>query len=239
MLTTAGLAFLAGVLSTLSPCVVPLIPLVLGAALSEQRLGPAALAAGLALSFTAIGLFVATIGFAIGLDAGVFRGVAAILMVGVGLLLLVPGFQTRLVLASGPVGSWAESRLGGGARTGLSGQFSVGLLLGIVWAPCAGPTLGAASVLAAKGENLAQVAVTMLLFGIGASLPLLVLGVLSRETMIRIRGRLMATGAAAKAALGAILMALGLLILSGLDRQVEAFAVDISPTWLTSLTTRF
>ena len=65
MATTFGLAFLAGILSVLSPCALPLLPLVLGAAESEHRLGPAALAAGLALSFVAIGLFVATGGFAL------------------------------------------------------------------------------------------------------------------------------------------------------------------------------
>jgi len=69
---TLGLALLAGVLSVLSPCVLPLLPIVLGTAASQHRLGPAALAAGLALSFTAIGLFVATIGFAAGLDPEFF-----------------------------------------------------------------------------------------------------------------------------------------------------------------------
>lgn len=239
MLATAGLAFLAGILSTLSPCVMPLIPLVLGAAVSEHRLGPVALAAGLALSFTAIGLFVATIGFAIGLDAGVFRQVAAVVIVGVGLLLLLPGAQARFAVVSGPVAGWAERRFGGGRTAGLRGQFLVGLLLGVVWAPCAGPTLGAASVLAAKGEHLGQVAVVMLVFGIGASLPLLLLGLLSRETMMRLRGRLVATGTGAKILLGAILVALGLSILTGVDKRVEAFAVDVSPPWLTSITTRF
>ncbi|MGU3423203.1 cytochrome c biogenesis protein CcdA, partial [Methylobacterium sp. D54C] len=68
MATAFGLAFLAGILSVLSPCVLPLLPLVLGAAASEHRLGPAALPAGRAQSFVAIGLFVATVGFAIGLD---------------------------------------------------------------------------------------------------------------------------------------------------------------------------
>ena len=87
---TLGLAFLAGALSILSPCVLPLLPIVLGSAAAEHRLAPAALAAGVALTFVAIGLFVATIGFAIGLDAGVFRLVAAVLLIGVGLLLLVP-----------------------------------------------------------------------------------------------------------------------------------------------------
>ena len=74
---TLGLAFLAGLLSILSPCVLPLLPIVLGAAASEHRLGPIALAAGVALSFVAIGLFIATIGFGLGLDGDVFRFVAA------------------------------------------------------------------------------------------------------------------------------------------------------------------
>ena len=93
MTATLGLALLAGILSTLSPCVLPLIPLILGAALSEHKLGPAALAVGLALSFTTVGLFVATIGFAVGLDAGIFRSAAAILMVAVGIVLVMPRLQ--------------------------------------------------------------------------------------------------------------------------------------------------
>ena len=68
---TLVFAFLAGILSVLSPCVMPLLPLVLGAAASEHRYGPAALAAGLCFSFVALGLFLATIGFALGLDGEV------------------------------------------------------------------------------------------------------------------------------------------------------------------------
>ena len=239
MLGTIGFALLAGIFSTLSPCVLPLVPLVLGAAVSEHKFGPAALAGGLALSFTSVGLFVATIGFAAGIDAGMFRAAAAILMAGIGIVLIVPRFQAQFALASGPVGSWAEQRLGGFSTAGISGQFAVGLLLGIIWAPCVGPTLGAASVMAAKGENLGQVAATMLVFGAGAALPLLVLGMVSRETMMRIRGRLMAAGRGAKVAMGGVLIATGLFIVSGLDRSLETILVNASPAWLTSLTSRF
>ena len=102
-LGTLGLAFLAGTLSVLSPCVLPLVPIVLGTAASEHRLGPLALAAGLAISFTTIGLFVATIGFAAGLDTDLFRTVSAILLIGVGVLLLVPRLQEQFAVAAGPV----------------------------------------------------------------------------------------------------------------------------------------
>jgi cytochrome c-type biogenesis protein len=239
MIGTVGLALLAGVLSVLSPCVLPLLPVVLGTAQSEHRLGPAALAAGLAVSFTAIGLFVGTIGFAIGLDTDVFRAISAMLLIAIGVVLLVPRLQQQFAVAAGPVGSWVDDHFGGFTATSLWGQFGLGLLLGAVWAPCVGPTLGAASLLAAKGEDLGQVTLTMLAFGIGAALPLMLLGFVSREAMMRWRGHLMEAGKGGKMLLGALLVAIGLLIATGLDKRIETFLVDVSPQWLSNLTTRY
>jgi cytochrome c biogenesis protein CcdA len=239
VLTTLALAALAGVLSTLSPCVLPILPIVLGAAAGEHRYGPLALAAGLALSFLAIGMFIATIGFSVGLNGDVFRMAAAVLMILIGVVLLVPQVSMRLAAAGGPAGNWVENRLGGFSTAGLSGQFALGLLLGAVWSPCVGPTLGAASVLAAKGESLGQVGLTMLVFGIGAGLPLAILGFLSRDALMRWRGRMLAAGSKGKMIFGAVLLAAGLLVLTGLDKRVEAALVDLSPAWLTELTTRF
>lgn len=239
MLSSLGLAVLAGLLSTLSPCVLPLVPIVLAAAASEHRLGPAALAAGLALAFTGIGLFVATLGFAIGLDGDVFRTGGAVLLVALGLVLMLPPLQSRLSAALRPMGAWAGDRLGAVAGRGLAGQFGVGLLLGAAWSPCVGPTLGAASLLAARGEHLGGVALTMLGFGFGAAAPLLLLGLLSREALARGRAGLVTFGHGARPALGALLAALGLLVLSGLDKRAEAWAVAASPDWLTALTVRY
>jgi cytochrome c biogenesis protein CcdA len=233
------LAFAAGVLSILSPCVLPILPVVLGAAASEHRWGPVGLALGLSVSFVVTGLFVATIGYSIGLDADVFRQTAAVLMIALGTILLVPTFQDRLVLAGAPLAQWSDRRFGGTQRRGLAGQISVGFLLGAVWSPCVGPTLGAASILAAQGRDLGEVAITMLAFGLGAALPLAVLGFLSRATLQRWRARMIAGGARAKVAFALFLVAMGVLVLSGLDKRVETFAVDQSPQWLTELTTRF
>ncbi len=238
-LATIGLAFLAGLLSTLSPCVLPLLPIVVGAAASEHRLGPVALAAGLALSFVGVGMFVATIGFSIGLDGGVFRLVAAVLLVAFGLTLMVPRLQQGLAVATGPAASWASDRLTMVQHGGWMGQLLVGLLLGAVWSPCVGPTLGAASVLAARGENLGAVALTMTIFAAGAALPLLILGLISREGLLKMRGRLMSAGSGLKLALGSLLLVAGLMIITGLDKWLEAELVARSPEWLTRLTTRF
>ncbi len=232
-------AFLAGLLSVLSPCVLPLLPIVFGSAASAYRWGPVALAAGVALSFVTVGLFIATIGFSIGLDAGLFRSAAAIVLIAIGIVLVMPSLQQRVAVAAGPVSNWMEQQWGGATLPGVTGQFLVGLLLGAVWSPCVGPTLGAASVLAAQGKDLSHVAVTMLVFGMGAALPLLVLGLLSREVLMHWRSRLHAAGTGAKMTLGAVLIATGLFIVSGLDKTVEVKLVAASPAWLTDLTTRF
>ena len=232
-------AFLAGVLSILSPCVLPLLPVILGTAVTEHRFGPAALASGLAVSFVAIGMFVATVGFGIGLDAGVFRLIAALLLITVGVILLIPQLQTQVAAAAAPISGWTESQFGGVSTSGLKGQFALGLLLGAVWSPCVGPTLGAASVLAAQGKDLVQVSLVMLAFGLGAALPLLLLGMLSREALLRWRGRLMDAGKGGKTILGGLLIVVGLFIVTGVDKQIEAALVQASPAWLTELTTRF
>jgi cytochrome c-type biogenesis protein len=238
--TALLLSFAAGSLSILSPCVLPLVPIVLGAAVTAHPLGALALAAGLALSFTGLGLLLALVGFSVGIDAGMFRVAAAATMVALGAVLLVPTWQARLAAAGGPVSAWADRHFGSSfASSGLAGQFAIGLLLGAVWSPCVGPTLGAASLLASQGHDLPQVALTMAVFGVGAALPLVLLGLLSRATLMRVRTSLMSAGKFGKGLLGVSFIVIGLLIVSGADKRVEAVLVDASPQWLTDLTTSF
>jgi len=234
-----GLGFLAGVLSTLSPCVLPLLPIVLGSAVAAHRFGAAALAVGVTLSFVVVGLFVATVGFAIGLDGDVFRLIAAILLLIFGVLLLSQALQDRLSLAASPLGSGAHALIDRLNPSGLRGQLILGLLLGAVWSPCVGPTLGAAATLAAQRQNLAQVAAVMLFFGLGAALPLLIIGAFGRELVVRARGRMLRAGKAGKQALGVVMVVMGLFILSGIDRQFETVLTAWTPDWLLDATTRY
>jgi cytochrome c biogenesis protein CcdA len=237
--STLALAFLAGLLSILSPCVLPLVPIVLGAAVAAHAFGALALAGGLAVSFTLLGLLLALVGFGLGIDAGIFRMAAAMIMIGLGAVLLVPAWQARLAAAGGPVAGWADQRLGGFASSGLAGQFAIGLLLGAVWSPCVGPTLGAASLLASQGRDLPQVAFTMAVFGIGAAVPLVLLGLLSRAALMRARSSLMSAGKLGKGLLGAAFILIGVAVVSGTDKRIEAALVEASPQWLTDLTTSF
>lgn len=238
-LLTLGAAFLAGVLTILSPCILPILPIVLGAASSEHKLGPVALALGLATGFAALGLFVATIGFSIGLDPTVFRTSSAVLLLGFGLILLIPAAQRQMQAALAPVGNWANSRTSGVRGGGFAGQYGLGLLLGAVWSPCVGPTLGAATLLASQGEGVGQAGLIMLLFGIGISIPLLVIGLMGRQILARMRGGLGRAAGYGKLLLGAGMVIAALLVLTGWDKQAEIWALDNGPAWATEWSTRF
>lgn len=235
---TFGLGFLAGLLSTLSPCVLPLIPILLATAVGAHRLGPYALALGLALSFAAVGIFVATVGASLGLDGATFRNVAALILIGFAVVLLSTRLQERFATASSGLSAAGDALLARIRLDGVGGQFVIGLVLGVIWSPCVGPTLGAATTLASQGKDLAQIALLMALFGIGAGTPLVVLGTLSRTTVINLRGRMLAAGKGGKLMLGALMLAIGVAILTGWDKRFEAWAVEASPAWLTELTTR-
>ena len=122
---------------------------------------------------------------------------------------------------------------------GWAGQLLVGLLLGVVWTPCVGPTLGAASTLAAQGSRLGEVAALMLVFGLGAATPLLVLGSLSQRLASRAGRTGLGFAEPARRVLGACLVLIGLVIVAGADKPIETWLLDRSPAWLTELTTRF
>ena len=237
----AGL--LAGMLSTLSPCVLPLLPLVLGSAVAAHRFGMLALGAGLIAAFVGVGMFVATVGFAIGLDADLFRLISAVLLAAVGVVLISAPLQARLAMATSRVGNAGNSLLSRFAPEralgGWQGQLVIGLVLGTIWSPCVGPTLGAASVLAAQGKDLGDAAAVMAAFGLGAALPLILVGSLSRQALMRWRGKMMAAGQGGKYVLGGGALAVALLILTGWDHALETMLVNASPDWLTDITTRF
>jgi len=236
---TYGLGYLAGLLSTLSPCVLPLVPILIATAAAAHALGPYALALGLMLSFSLVGIFLATLGASLGLDQETFRTAAAVILIVFGAILLSAKLQERFATATSGLSEAGNSVLAKLDLDGLAGQFIVGLVLGIIWSPCVGPTLGAATTLASQGRDLAQITLLMMIFAMGAGTPLVVLGSVSRAAMLRVRGRMLQAGKLGKSILGGLLLLLGIAILAGLDKSFEAWVVRISPDWLTNLTTRY
>lgn len=234
-----GFGLLAGVLSTLSPCVLPILPILLGSATNAHPRAPLALAGGLALSYAVIGTLIAWLGAAVGLDTAIFRNIGAAILGSFGLVLMSSSLQERFALATSSIGNAGNNFITKINLSGLGGQFAIGLALGVVWSPCVGPTLGAAIVLASQGAHLPQVVFLMGLFGIGAALPVVILAYVSRTAMMKVRGQLMQAGKTGKIVLGLIMVSVAVMILTGMDKHVEAWLVEISPDWLTALTTRF
>jgi cytochrome c-type biogenesis protein len=231
-----GLSVIAGILSTLSPCVLPLIPILVGTALAAHRYGPVALASGLALSYALAGIFLATIGLAIGLDQVVFRNIAAGLSIVFGLVLVSEQLQASFAEFTSGLSSGGQPLLERISTGSLKGQFLLGCLLGILWSPCVGPTLGAALILASQGKDLMHVSLVMALFGIGAAIPLAALGMMSQKAMMHVKKKLLATGKLGKKLLGALLLLLGFLVITGWDKLFEAWVLTNAPEWLSNLT---
>lgn len=234
-----GFGFLAGLLSTLSPCVLPIIPILLGSATHAHRRAPLALAAGLAVSYAVLGTSLAWAGSALNLDGAIFRSVGAVVLGLLGVVLLSARLQQRFASATSGLGDAGNQLIARLRLDGLSGQFAIGLVLGLVWSPCVGPTLGAAIVLASQGTQLLQVALLMGVFGLGAALPVVVLAQVSRGAMLKMRGKLIQAGKTGKMLLGATMLVLAAMILLGLDKSLETWLVDQSPAWLVKLSTRF
>jgi cytochrome c biogenesis protein CcdA len=236
---TYGLAVLAGLLTTLSPCVLPLIPILMASAVTAHPLGPWSLAAGVAVSFTIAGVLIASVGASLGLNGETLRQVAALLLIAFGLVILSSRLQALFVRATSGLAGSGHAVLSRFTFDGASGQFALGLLLGIVWSPCVGPTLGAATTLATQGRSLTQVSLLMAVFGIAASIPMLLIGSMSRGAFQKVRGSLVMVGRRGKQGLGLALVLLGVIILSHADHRLEAWLLDHSPAWLTALTTRY
>ncbi|MBU2886258.1 cytochrome c biogenesis CcdA family protein [Gilvimarinus agarilyticus] len=230
-LTALPLAFLAGVLGVLSPCVWPLVPIVMGSAASNNRFGPYALALGLSLSFALAGTLLSFVLVNLGLDPELFRYFAAVLLLLVGLILLIKPLNDWLSLRL----SMLSSRFNSLADNQWGGQFGVGFLLGIVWLPCVGPTLGAAIALASQGQQMLSAFIIMLAFGVGTALVLLIAGLLSGKALKKITGGMASSAGFGKILLGAILVLLGVLTLTELDKQLETWALIWLPEWATSL----
>jgi len=234
-----ALAFLAGLLTSLSPCVLPVLPLVVGGALSQHRLGPLALCAGLGISFSVLGVTVVLAMQAFAFDPGVVRSGGAVVLLGFGLVLLLPRAQEHLSRWLSPLASRAGSINPGSDGSGLAGSFLTGVLLGAVWSPCSGPTLGAAVGLATQAGTALRGFAIMLVFGLAATVPLLAVAYGARQVFVANRNRLMALSVKAKPLFGLMLLMVSLAILTGFDKRLEAATLNLLPESWVELTTRF
>jgi len=238
-LATLGLAFVAGLLTTLSPCVLPVLPMVAASATGRSRWGLVTLIAGLALTFTVIGVALASSGQLFGMDDRTLRPAAGVLMAVIGLILLSSQLRDALARITGVLGNASGNALTRIRSDHPVAQLGVGMLMGIAWSPCVGPTLGAAIGLAASGGGTTGAALVMSVFSVAAVLPLAIVGLLGRGLLERHRQSLLHAGESGRTLMGWGLLLIGLLVVSGIDKWLEARFLVHMPEWLVELTTRY
>ncbi len=229
------LGYLAGLLTLINPCVLPVLPIVLATAIQAHRLGPIAVAAGMSLSFVALGMLVSVAGRSLGITEDTIAQGGAVLMVGFGLILLVPRFTSQFATATAGVASGADQRLDRLEHRGLQGQFLGGVLLGAVWSPCIGPTLGGAISLASQGQNLLFASAIMTSFALGVSTIILALGYGARSAIQKRQAVMRRLANKSRPVMGAIFVAVGLAILLELHKLIEFWAIEALPVWLVDL----
>ena len=227
--------YLAGLLTLINPCVLPVLPIVLAAAMQADRRGPAALAAGMGISFVALGMTVAVAGRALGLTEDGLARAGAAAMLAFGLVMLVPWLQSGFVAAAGGVAERADRGVDAAAGRGLAGQVAAGALLGAVWSPCIGPTLGGAIALAAQGGSPLAAGAVMAAFAAGVATLILIIGYGARAWVQRHRGALRRLAERSRPLMGGAFVLVGATILTGTHHRIEAFLLGVLPAWLIDL----
>lgn len=231
-----GLSLFAGSLTTLSPCVFPLLPLVLGGALQGNRLAPVAMGVGMTTSFAVIGMVLGALGPALGIDGEAIRTGGAAMLIAFALVMLIPALGERFTQWMLPIASTANAaaaKLDGGS---LFGALLLGGVLGLVWSPCSGPLLGSALTLVASEGGMARGGLALGFFGLGAAVPLVAVAYASRSGFMRVRDWVLGRIEQVRHGFALLLGAMGVAILTGGDKWIEAQVLQWLPDAWVNLT---
>ncbi len=257
MFSLLPLSFVAGVLTVAAPCLLPVLPVILGGSLSHSKWRPLGIVLGLVVSFTIFGTAFAIALDFLGIPRGTLRTSSIVLLFLFGLALAVPALwewvvvkwtlawrrvsapsqlhnppQPSLTLREGdrsvlPLRVRGSER--GLRRNGFWGGFGIGATLGVVWTPCAGPILGAVLTFAANTQNILQSGLLFFTYGLGAAVPMLLIGYGGRALVLRIKGFAHASARIRQVA-GVILIVWAIALWYGIDRYLQANLTQFLPT---------
>ena len=211
MLLLLGVAFLAGVVTAISPCVLPVLPIVFAGSATGGARRPYAVVAGLVLSFTAFTLAATSLLSLLGLPDDLLRNLALAAVFVVGLSLVWPRLSELLARPFAPLARRRPGDVGGG--------FLLGVSLGLLFTPCAGPVIGAVAVLAATERLSLETVLVTLAYALGAGVVLLAVAVaVQRGFSLR---AVRAHAPVLRRALGAAVLAAGVLMVLGVDKDLQ------------------
>lgn len=228
-----GFAFLAGVITVLSPCVLPLLPVIFATATQEGKARPVGVIVGFVGSFTLATLSLSYLVRALGLSPDLNRILAATILILLGLILAVPPLQHGFErVASGLLARLPASQSQG---NGFAGGLAVGAGLGLAWSPCVGPIMASVITLALNSQvGFGAIAVT-LAFSLGTALPMAAIMVGGRALVNRLHW-FQANASRIQHVLGAVLVLTGAAIFFGWDRAIQIQLLIWFPGWELALT---
>ena len=228
MLFLIIMAFLSGVATVLSPCILPILPIMLSGAVGGKR-KPYGIIVGFVFSFALFTVFATALVQALGIDLDILRYVAAAILALLGFTLLFPKLQEKLnSLVKTP-------QLNSGQREGFSGGLATGATLGLVWAPCAGPILAAVITLAATAQAGIGSFMVVLSYALGTGVVMLLIILGSRRVLEKVKGLYVHLEKIHRV-FGILVIIAALGIATGYDRKLQVYIIDATPEgWTTFL----
>lgn len=232
MLILVLFAFLAGVVTVLSPCILPLLPIILSGTVGEGKQKPFGIVAGFIASFTFFTLALTSIVKATGLPSDLLRTFAIVAIIGFGISLVLPQTQLLLEKLFSKLSSYAPRS---SSATGFTGGFVLGMSLGLVWAPCVGPILASVITLAATSAvTFASVFIT-LAYAIGTAIPMLAIMYGGRQ-LLQKNEWLLRNTAKLQRGFGVVMVLIGAAMFFQLDRGFQTWLLTTFPQYGAGLT---
>lgn len=227
-------AFLAGIVTILSPCILPILPVILATSVTDEssKKRPYGIVVGFILSFTFFTLFLSTIVKSFGINAEVLRSVSVIVIAIFGLSLLIPRFQ---LMMEGLFARLANFMPSNSERTGFGGGVLIGLSLGLLWTPCVGPILASVISLAITGTVTSDAFFITLAYSLGTAIPMYLVITLGRNLFTKVPWLLSNTGKIQKI-FGLIMILVALAIYRGFDRNFQTYILTKFPEYGAGLT---
>ncbi len=235
MLFLIPIAFISGILTVFSPCVLPILPIILASGIDGKISRIRGIIAGLIVSFTIASLLLATIVQALGISADSIRNFAVGLLVIFGLSMLFPVIWEKMQLFLER--NWKIQPVKS-KNNGFAGGFITGVSLGIVWTPCVGPIVASVATLAAVNSFSPATVAIAFAYALGTGIPLYFIAKGGRKAVAKL-GVFKQNSTTIRQVFGVIILATAVFIFSGVDRKLQAWTLANLPESWTQLATNF
>lgn len=235
MILLIAFAFLAGIITVLSPCILPILPIILTSSIGGVNSvisRPIGVVTGFILSFTFFTLFLSTIVRLSGIPAETLRFVSVLVVAGFGLSLLVPQFQVLVERLFSKLAGFMPNSQG---KTGFGGGVLIGFSVGLLWTPCVGPILASVISLAITGTVTFEAFLITLAYSLGTAIPMFLIILEGQNTLRRVPWLLSNLDHIQKA-FGVVMIVTAIGIFFNIDRKFQTFVLNTFPQYGTGLT---